>query len=323
MTTADNAKLAKNGKLFYCILCDYKTTKKYNYNIHCDTIKHKNNGLTTADNAKLAKIENKKYICENCEKMYNDRAGLWRHKKKCKINGNINNNNNNNENNSYQGIENKCNIDDNSISNLDISNKDDLIIMLLKQNSKLIEQNSEFIKNGVNNINNMNCNNNSNNKSFNLNVFLNETCKNAMNIMDFANSIQPKLTDLENIGELGYVDGISKIIIDNLKLLDISERPVHCSDFKRDVIYVRNANKWEKDSDALAKIKKVINCVTNKNISLISEWKKQNPDCIYSDSIKSTKINKMIMEVMETDPVKRDKIIKNIAKQVIINKNIN
>jgi hypothetical protein len=238
---------------------------------------------------KLQKVALGIFCCAYCDKEFKSKVGLWKHNQKCKST--------------------ETKVDDKN-----------MIVMLLNQNNQLQQQIIEFCKNSQNtNINNIN-NMNSNNKSFNLNVFLNETCKNAMNIMDFANSIQPKLTDLENIGEVGYVDGISKIIIDNLKLLDVSERPVHCSDFKRDVIYVRDANKWEKDDNALAKIKKVINCVTDKNISLISEWKKQNPDCYNSDSIKSTKINKMIMEVMETDPIKRDKIIKNIAKEVIINK---
>jgi len=279
-------------EIFHCKVCDYKCSKRFCWNQHLNTAKHNNakNGLIKA---------NKEYVCDICCVTFVHQSSLCRHKKTCKYAKNDKN----------EEIE---------VNKGELLDKE-LMTALIKQNNELIE----LIKNNntTNNINNINNNMNSNNKSFNLNLFLNETCKNAMNIMDFANSIQPKLTDLENIGELGYVDGISKIIIDNLKLLDISERHVHCSDFKRDVIYVRDSNKWEKDDNALAKIKKVIHCVTNKNISLISEWKKLNPDCYNSDSIKSTKINKMIMEVMETDPIKRDKIIKNIAKQVTINKN--
>ena len=141
-----------------------------------------------------------------------------------------------------------------------------------------------------------------------------------MNITDFINSIQLNLTDLEKVGELGYVEGISKIIIDNLKLLDVTERPVHCSDLKREVMYVKDKDKWEKDNEQNTKIKNVINSVTSKNISLIPKWKKENPDCTNINSNKSTKINKMIMEVMETDKSKDEKIIKNIAKEITINK---
>jgi hypothetical protein len=141
-----------------------------------------------------------------------------------------------------------------------------------------------------------------------------------MNIMDFANSIQVKLTDLENIGELGYVEGISKIIIDNLKLLDVTQIPVHCSDFKREMMYVKDNDKWEKENDDKTKIKKLINHVANKNISLISEWKNTYPECTNSNSNKSTKINKMIMEIMDTDKEKKEKIINKIAKETTIDK---
>jgi hypothetical protein len=200
-----------------------------------------------------------------------------------------------------------------------IKDNKDMKQIILEQNNTI----SNLVKNGVNHNNNNTIHTNSHNKSFNLNFFLNETCKNAMNIMDFANSIQLQLTDLEKVGELGYIDGISKIIIDNLKLLDVTERPVHCSDFKRDVVYVKDNDKWEKENEDNTKMKKVINCVTNKNISLIPEWKQKNPDCTNINSNKSTKINKMIMEVMETDNIKNEKIIKKIAKEVVIDKNIN
>jgi len=307
----------KIPKKYCCEICDYYTSNKKDFSKHILTSKHKNQQISTGNPQKSpddttcqneSNIYN--YECEKCKKKYKERTGLWRHKKICNsINDDLLNDKEKSDINP-----NNFNITSEMIIEM-FKNHADMKQIILEQNNTI----QTLMTNGINHVNSNNII--SNNKSFNLNVFLNETCKNAMNIMDFANSIQPKLTDLENIGELGYVDGISKIIIDNLKLLDVSERPVHCSDFKRDVIYVRDANKWEKDNDALTKIKKVINCVANKNISLISEWKKQNPDCIYSDSVKSTKINKMIMEVMDTDPDKKDKIIKNIAKQVTIDKN--
>ncbi len=295
MEILGNKKSEKNPKKYFCEKCNYNTCDLKDYNKHLNTRKHK---------GKFLEIIGNKYICI-CGKKYMSSSGLWKHKNKCseKI---------------YDDI-----ICPNVKSENDNIINSDLIIKILQQNTEfkdiIIEQNKTIIELSKNSqITNSNIN--SNNKSFNLQLFLNETCKNAMNIMDFANSIQLKLTDLESIGELGYVDGISKIIIDNLKLLDITERPVHCSDFKRDVLYVKDADKWEKENEDNAKMKKIINCITNKNISLIPEWKKLNPDCTKSDSYKSTKINKMIMEVMETDSIKNDKIIKKIAKEVIIDK---
>ena len=293
-------KNPKKSQTFLCDNCEYITDNKKDYNKHLLTLKHKNETTET----KSQKINNKNNICPKCQYNFNSRTTLWRHKKNCIDNYNI------------------CNIDDENNSN---ENKflQDLILEMVKSNSELQKSIIEMSKqiqpiNNTNNSNNINNINNS--KSFNLNFFLNETCKNAMNIMDFANSIQLNLTDLEKMGELGYVEGISKIIIENLKLLDVTERPVHCSDFKRDVLYVKDDDKWEKENENNTKIKKLINSVTNKNISLIPEWKQQHPDCIYSNSNKSNTINKIIMETMETDKSKDEKIIKNIAKEVLINK---
>ncbi len=294
---------------FYCKYCNYISCKISNYNRHILTAKHKKRSQMLILDTKNEPNEpvTKKFSCI-CGIKYKYSQGLSKHKNKCKF---INNNNIKNTNDI---------INDKS----DFIDKE-MIMFILNQNNQLQQQIIELCKNGIQNINNNsinNSNNNSNNKSFNLNLFLNETCKNAMNIMDFANSIQINLSDLEKVGELGYVEGISKIIIDNLKLLDITERPVHCSDFKRDVLYVKDADKWEKENENNSKIKKAINSITNKNISLIPKWKKENPDCVFSNSIKSTKINKIIMEAMETDKSKQDKIIKNIAKEVIINKDL-
>jgi hypothetical protein len=299
MTTIDNVFTQKKPNKFYCEICDFKCSYNRDYQRHLQTIKHKNNVSTTIDNKKLVK----KYICENCDKKYNDRAGLWRHKQKCEYND----------------------LSTNKSQSNNLSITPELIVELIKNNTDMqqtiMSLNNTIqglVSNGITNMNNNHIN--SHNKSFNLQFFLNETCKNAMNIMDFANSIQLKLTDLENVGELGYVEGISKIIIDNLKLLDVTERPVHCSDFKRDVMYVKDEDKWEKENENNSKIKKLIHSVTNKNISLIPEWKQKYPDCTNINSNKSTKINKMIMEVMETDKTKDEKIIKKIAKETTIDK---
>jgi hypothetical protein len=298
MTNNPNAKNAKNATQFCCEVCDFKCYKKSNYDNHLNTLKHQN---LINPNAILTK-KSKLFEC-NCGKIYKHSSTLCAHKKKC------------------NGIK-PTPISNNVASNCVII--PELIVELIKDNKEMKQLMIEFCKNGMNNnsynTNQTNNNINSNNKSFNLQFFLNETCKNAMNIMDFANSIQVKLTDLENIGELGYVDGISKIIIDNLKLLDVTQIPVHCSDFKREMMYVKDNDKWEKENDDKTKIKKLINHVANKNISLISEWKNTYPECTNSNSNKSTKINKMIMEVMDTNKEKKEKIINKIAKETTIDK---
>jgi hypothetical protein len=240
-----------------------------------------------------------------CNKIFNSRTTLWRHKKICK---NTNTENKNEEN------------------NLDINISDkNLILTLIQQNNELQKQMLEVIKNGSvhNNIIN---NNNSNNKTFNLQLFLNETCKDAMNIMDFVDSIKIQLADIESIGELGFVNGISKLIIKNLKALDENMRPVHCSDPKRDSLYVKDANVWEKEDSENKKIKKAIKYISHKNICAIPEWKAKYPDCVYSDSKKSNQYNHIVIEAMggsgDNDAEKADKIVKKIAKEVTIDKNI-
>jgi hypothetical protein len=278
------------ANIFCCKNCNYNTCNKYDYNKHLQTHKHKINIQQQNGNQKNAKNENneKKYVCEFCERMYNDRSGLWRHKKGC----------------CKKELKNE------------ITDKE-LIITLIKQNTELIE----VVKNGTHNTSHSH--NNNNNKTFNLQFFLNETCKDAMNIMEFVDSIKLQLTDLENVGKIGYVNGISDIIIQNLNNLDVTQRPVHCTDKKREVLYVKDENKWEKDEEKI-NIKKVIKRIADKNIRLIPQFKEKHPDCIKSHSKYTDQYNKIIIESMggpgDNDEEKEDKIIKNIAKIITINK---
>jgi hypothetical protein len=190
---------------------------------------------------------------------------------------------------------------------------------LRNENKELID----IIKNGTHNTNNSHNTINSNNKTFNLQFFLNETCKDAMNIMDFVDSIKLQLSDLEKVGEIGYVEGISSIITSNLKALDVTQRPVHCTDKKREVVYVKDEDKWEKDSDQ-KKIRKAIKRVASKNQRLILKFQEAHPDCGKASSIFSDQFNKIIVESMggsgDNDIEKENKIIKNISKVSIIDK---
>jgi len=168
-------------------------------------------------------------------------------------------------------------------------------------------------------------NNNSHNKTFNLNVFLNEQCKDAMNITDFVDSLKLQLSDLENVGKLGFVEGISNIIVKNLNALDVHKRPVHCSDSKREVMYIKDEDKWEKENDDKVKLRKVIKKIAHKNSKLLPQFKEKHPDCNKSDSKYSDQYNKLIIEAMggsgDNDIEKEDKIIRKIAKEVTIDKN--
>jgi len=290
----------KIPNLFECINCDYITCNKKDFNKHLTTDKHKNTQKSTNFNKKSPKIP-KPFLCE-CGKLYKERTGLWKHKKVC---------------------------NNNLINTDDISDKE-LIMMLLKQNSELITQNSEFVKNGTNTSNSYNNttnsynNTNSHNKTFNLQFFLNETCKDAMNIMDFVDSIKLQLSDLENVGKIGYVDGISNIINKNLQALDVSLRPVHCTDKKREVLYIKDEDKWEKECESKTKIRKAIKHVAHKNSKLLPIFKEKYPDCGKSISKYSDQFNKIVIEAMggpgDNDMEKENKIIANISKNVAIDK---
>ena len=199
--------------------------------------------------------------------------------------------------------------------------------MVIKQNTELIKENSdlktmmmEVVKNGTNNNNN---NTNSHNKTFNLNFFLNETCKDAMNITDFVESIKLRLSDLEVVGELGYIEGISNIIVKNIKDLDVTQRPVHCTDKKRETMYIKDEDKWEKDEEQ-KKMRTMIRKVSVKNARMLPKFKEVHPDCIKSSSRFSDQYNNIIMEAMggmgENDFEKEEKIIKKVSKEEMVGK---
>jgi hypothetical protein len=245
------------------------------------------------------------YFCK-CGKEYKYRQGLWKHQKNCK---------------NY--IE---EIHPMSINNIE---KEHLINYLMKENSEfkqlLLDQNKQMIelaKVGGN----YNINNNSHNKTFNLNMFLNETCKNAMNINEFVDSLQLQISDLENVGEVGYIEGISSIIIKKLNTLDVTERPIHCTDKKRETMYIKDEDKWEKDDEKRVKMHKMVRKVANKNINLISEFQKLHPEWKKCSSKYADQHNKIVIESMggkgDNDYEKEEKIIKKIAKEVFVDKNL-
>jgi len=298
--------VAKNNiKNYYCEKCDYTCCKKYNWEKHLLTAKHLNENEgdnSVAINGK--KWQQETFKCEFCNKEYQHRQNLWRHNKKCTKN--------------------------------DEPSDKQLILQILKQNSELIKENSELrkeqtdikelileiVKNGTHNTtNNTTTHTNSHNKAFNLNFFLNETCKNAMNITDFVDSIKLQLSDLMEVGEIGYVEGMSKIIVKNLNSLDETVRPIHCTDKKRETMYIKDEGQWEKEDDNKTRLKKAINKVANKNIKLLPQFREKYPEYKNSSSKISDIHDKLVIEVMETDDDKKGKIIKNISKATTIKEN--
>ena len=303
-------KIAKN---LCCELCNYYTCKTSDYKKHLETIKHKNRKNETFE------TEVKPNVAKNlqciCGMSFNNRTTLWRHKKKC-------------------DFEKKDDVD--NVSNDKVNSSfnfitPELVMELIKDNKEMkqiiLEQSNtinNLVKNGTGNISNSLNNNNNNNKTFNLQFFLNETCKDAMNIMDFVDSIKLQLTDLEKVGEVGYAQGISNIITTNLKALDVTQRPVHCTDKKRETMYVKDEDKWEKEDEDNTRLRKMIRRVAHKNIRLLPQFREKYPEYSNSSSKVSDKYDRMALEAMggagNNDKEKEEKIIHNISKCVVIDK---
>jgi hypothetical protein len=294
----------KSSKSYECKACDYITERKSQYDRHLLTAKHRS---ATISNKKV-QSNNIFYDCE-CGKIYKDRTGLWRHRKKCCQ-----------PNNSYYSElkQEEFMIDE----EFKITPK--MFYDLLKQNNELQKNLIDLAsKPTIGNNNNVN----SNNKTFNLQVFLNETCKDALNINDFINQITLTISDLEETGKLGYAEGISKVFIKNLKDIDLTRRPIHCSDSKREILYIKNEDQWSKDDEQKTTIKNAIKQVANKNIKKITEWQKNNPNYSDPDSKQNDKYMKILLNSMsgstkEESEKNYEKIVKNISKEVVIQKDL-
>ena len=319
--------MQKLAKKYVCELCNFTSGNKNNYTLHLSTSKHLANAKGDGGDCKPAT-----YNCTLCKKQYNSRNGLWKHAKKCVMPANNDN----------VIICDSVNIQDPEAIQLHIletsassENKilTNLILELIKSNTEIQKQNTELQKqvlevckntSNINNINNNN-NNNNNNKTFNLQFFLNEQCKDAMNITDFANSFDLQLSDLETVGELGYVEGITKIMVDKLNSMDIYKRPIHCSDAKREIIYVRDENVWAKEEKDNPKLRQAIKNVSFKNMKLVYNWSNAYPE----SKDNQTKLNDKYMQlVIESTGGKgpiiesENKIMRRIAKEIIIDKNL-
>jgi rubredoxin len=302
-------------KKYVCKSCDYTTSNKTDFNKHNLTRKHiKNDKLDNSQN--VSQNTAKKYVCELCNYITIKKTDFNKHiltrKHTTNVNASINYKN--------DPPASTIVINEPTLAATNLITPE-LVVDLLKDNKEMKQIIIDLVKNGTNNItNNTNCNNKT---SFNLNFFLNETCKDAMNINDFIKSIKLTVTDLMKLGDLGYVEGITKVITSNLNALDINQRPLHCSDKKRETIYIKDEDKWEKDGDK-TKIINVINTLSKSHVDLLPEYRKTYPDCQNADSKLSDSYNKMIIEAMggpgDNEKENKDKIVRNIVKCATIEK---
>jgi len=309
----------KNPINFYCEKCDYKCSNKGDFNKHTQSKKH-----NTTNTTKIQPKNSQPHKC-SCGKEYEYRASLFNHKKKC--------------------VPHPPQQEEPTPSQDDIQVPTNLIFELIKQNQEfkqlLVDQNKQLYEKHEENIdlqkqlldvvkdgktiNNTMSNSNNNNKTFNLNFFLNETCKDAMNMKDFIKSLELSLPELEKMGEVGFAEGMSRVFVNRLNSLDITKRPIHCSDVKREIIHIKDDNKWERDNANLDRLRKIIKQLTHKNILRVDDWKKANPGCTEYNSRKNDQYLKINMEAIgpvDDAEVKRDfgKIIRKVAENTAIDK---
>jgi predicted small secreted protein len=295
--------MPKTAEKFYCKNCDFICSKQSNWDAHLLTRKHTKSTNSNIYQQKNADYFLLKFACE-CGKEYKDRSGLWRHKKNC------------------QKLPEKLLPE---------------VKQLLEQNTLLMMQNSEFkellieqqkhlleITKAQSIVNNNYVQSNINNQ-FNLQLFLNDTCKDAMTIDDFINSLNPTIHDLEETGRLGYSAGITRIIVNGLKELDVSKRPIHCSDLKRETMFVKNTDKWERETDEKPILLKAVKEIGKKNIMNIKEWQKNNTHFNHYESKQNDAYLQIVTNSMsggteEEQLANYNKIIKNIAKETLIDK---
>ena len=256
---AKSQKSQKTNKQYSCDTCDYITHNKYDYQKHILTAKHLSGGMTRTNLFVLKSQDdcNPQYACSSCEKTYKTRSGFAYHKTRCA---------------QAHFDESHC-----VAPQMDTS----LVIELLKQNQEfkdlIIEQNKQMIE-LANKVGNTNCNNNNNttNNKFNLNVFLNETCKDAITMDDFIKSFEVTRDEFLHTGKVGYIEGLSAVMTNRFRDMDVHTRPLHCTDLKRETIYIKNADKWEKDDAAKTHMRKAVRGVARKNKQEMWRWYDEN-----------------------------------------------
>ena len=287
---------------FNCHACRFYTNNNYDYKRHVKTKKHEKSTKTAKITTCIPECV-EVFTCE-CGKSYKDRTGLWRHKKKCE-GGDLDIN---------REEEDEDEVEEENL------NEKEIVMKLIKQNGDLQKQIINLSKETkqITNITNQT-------NHFNLNLFLNDQCKNALNLIDFINGLQISLQDLEQTGKLGYVDGISRIFVNALKDLDITERPIHCTDIKRETVYVKDQDRWEIEDKDKSKLKNSLRVIEEKNLHLLPEWQEENPNFKEMDTQENQDFIQISVNSLgggsedEVDK-QQDKILKNVLKEVAIEK---
>ena len=313
---------------FECIYCDFKCSKKSNYNKHLITTKHMNRINKMPKNAET-------FECD-CGKTYTARNSLWYHKQKCNRNADEQSNENDEQSNENMNSEliTKLLLQNQEFKKLIIEQQQEnqkqhcenqqfkeLIVEQQNQNQKLHSQLIEAVKDGGNTINN---NTTNNNQKFNLNFFLNTTCKDAMNMSDFIENMEVGFKDIENIGKNGYVSGMTDMILSRIKELDVTKRPLHCTDLKRETMYIKDNDEWSKDTPDNSKLHKTIKCVAKRNYATIPLWRENYPECQDWNHPKYDFCVDMMRNILGDigdEQTKLDnKVIRNLSKHIVVNK---
>ena len=292
-----NEKVQKSSEKYFCSACDYTTIRKSQYTRHLLTLKHK---ILTNTNKKVQKVQDGKSFQCVCGSSYKFASSLCYHKKTCKV---------------LEETENTTISNDNEVSPKGVVSNE-MILKLIEQNGKLQEQlvslskEKNIVNNFVNNTNN-----------FNLNIFLNEKCKDALNISDFIQSLEITMDDLMYSKNKGLVEGITNVLIKGLRQLDIYKRPIHCTDTKRETMYIKNCEKWEKDENH-EKMKNTILKIANKERNMISAWVEENPNWFDTEDtqIEYLTMVRNVCEPIENDERCEKKIIRNISREVFLDK---
>ena len=294
--------MPKNAEIFSCDKCNFICSKQSNYNSHLMTAKHK---IRTNTNKKMPKH----FICI-CGKQYIHASSLWNHKKVC---SDMNESYSSHDNTTIPSQDNQIV----SIVETLIKDNQDFKKLLFEQNSQIMEvaKNSHVINHNTTN---------NNNQRFNLNFFLNDTCKDAMSITDFLRNMNVQVDELEYIGNHGYVNGMTKMIMDRLKDMDITKRPIHCTDIKRETMYIKDEAGWAKDTDELTKLRKILSRISMNNYRTVPDWRTAHPDCEVLETRNYDFCYKMMRAILgdvEDQQIKMDnKIIKTMAKELFVEK---
>ena len=315
----NNAFLAISGNIknvksiFYCEACNFQCNNKFNYDVHLLTEKHKNNCILVNE----GEPKEIKHICSLCNKEYFNYNALWKHKKKCVVIPQT----------QQEELQNTFTPSSTPINTITTEMVVDIIKQSKELQNVLIEQNKELQNKLLELASKPQSviNNNTTNQQFNLQLYLNETCKDAMNIADFVNSLQLTTDDFETTGKLGFIDGISRIFIKELKKLDTEKLPIHCTDFKRETVYIKDNNTWEKENDEKKRVKWAIDRIAKLNYNQIQQWQEKFPECRENNTPANEYFFRLVKVALggygkEEEDKFREKIMKNVLKEVVLDK---